>query len=108
MKKRKVLLPIMATLTLIAIGYQGFRSLNCAESGYSSLSIENVDALTDAEIAPPKTGWSSTHLCCYTSVVINGVRTPVATGKFQGISWANSNSQKGAHIHNCSDCNKLP
>lgn len=106
MKKRKVLLSSMAAVAMITISYHGISSLRCDDELSNYLVIENVEALTQINDVTPK-GWSSTHLACYQTVTVNGVTYTQLSGKYQGITWPNDNSNKGPHSHFCNSCSSI-
>ncbi len=47
MKTKQILLPLLLIIVLIVVGYQGIKSLFYPECEYSSLLIQNAEALTD-------------------------------------------------------------
>ena len=53
-----------------------------------------------------KSGYSSIHLDCYDVIYYNGTYQTVQNGKKQGVSWANVNSSKPKHEHQCSFCSE--
>ncbi len=49
MKQRKIVLPLIATIALTVAGYLGMESFNHDEDAYSSLLMQNIEALTDGD-----------------------------------------------------------
>ncbi len=49
MKQRKIVLPLIATIALTAAGYLGIKSFNHDDDAYSSLVMQNIEALTQGE-----------------------------------------------------------
>lgn len=49
MKQRKIVLSLIATIALTAAGYLGMMSFNHEEDAYSSLLMQNIEALSNNE-----------------------------------------------------------
>jgi len=90
MKQRKILLPLMATIALTATGYIGIQSFFHSEDEYSSLVMQNIEALSDPEGGK---GYSISPYDC----VITGIgQIKLGNGKIIKASADGSISLSGA------------
>ena len=105
MSKKKELLALSVVIITIIVVWGGGSEFAHNPNTTKPILDENVEALTDGEVSG---GYSSTHIKCYDVVYYKGTSQTIENGKYQGISWANPNSNKPMHQHSCSYCNTIP
>lgn len=111
MIKRKRWIPLLAISVSLAGCYYVFNSRSYDKNTLDSLTIENVEALTQREtgiiypdnppLDDPRIGWESHHVACTRSALINGVITLVPNGQIRGYSSMKLYGSKTIHEHDC-------
>ena len=96
--KKKVIFSVFG-VTLVAItALLGNWTVSTVSEGHELL-LENVEALSNTEIATP-VGYSSIHFPCYKTIYYAGQMVTVEDG-VSAICWANPNSNRLCHSHGC-------
>ncbi|MDE6521862.1 MAG: hypothetical protein K2L17_03505 [Muribaculaceae bacterium] len=103
-EKSKIWLSTLAITALMSVGYQGLKSLTSNLSDYDTLTIMNVEALTEGDYdynQIPQIRWEPRHGQCYRTGFENGEVTTVPTPQKFGFSIPNRSGSATVHEHDC-------